>query len=144
MKKDLHSRIKPMFCLNEAVGTTGTGVKGAVIDRKGYNGVEFLITYGAVTTTTGTITIGVLESDSATTGTFTSVADADLLGTEALASLPAATRTDGVGDKVVKRIGYIGKKRYVRITEVPVATAAALISITALLHSPEIAPVSNP
>jgi hypothetical protein len=144
MKTDLQSVIKPMYCFTAAAGTTGTGMKGTVIDRKGYNGVEFLVQYGAWTSTTGTVTIRVEECDNSTTGNFTSVADADLLGTEALAGLPAATRTDGVGDKVCKRIGYIGKKRYVRILEVPTGTAAAVLSATCILHTPEVAPVSNP
>jgi hypothetical protein len=55
-----------------------------------------------VTATNATITVTVLEGD--VTGTMTSVADADLIGTEVLAGLAAAsTRTSGVSKNVTKR-----------------------------------------
>ena len=144
MKTDLHNVSRTKRVIGPvAVGTTGTGLTGKVIDRKGYNGVEFVIGYGSVTATAATVTITVLEGD--VTGTLTSVADADLLGTEALAGLGATTpRTSDVSKLVTKRIGYIGKKRYVTIKEVPTATAGALISVAAVLHTPDIAPTANP
>jgi hypothetical protein len=50
------------------------------------------------------------------TGTMTSVADADLLGTEALAGDHRDhARTSGVSKNVAKRIGYTGGKRYVSV-----------------------------
>jgi hypothetical protein len=60
---------------------TGVGVVGKVVDRKGYDGVEFIISYGTITATSATITPIIKHGD--VTGTMTSVADADLLGTEA-------------------------------------------------------------
>lgn len=145
MKTDLHNVSRAMRCVGPvACGVTGTGVTGKVIDRKGYNGVEFVASYGAVTATGATITLTVLEGD--TTGTLTSVADADLLGTEALASLgaQATARTSGVGKFVTKRVGYIGSKRYVTVKEVPTATAGAIVNVAAILHTPGLAPTSNP
>jgi len=126
-----------------AVGTTGTGLTGKIIDRQGYGGVEFLIHYGAATATGYTNTITVLEGD--TTGALTSVADADLLGTEAYASMPvqATARTSGTGINVTKSVGYKGNKRYVTVKEVPTVTAAAIIGVDAILHSPEAAPTDN-
>lgn len=144
MNRDKHSLMRAMRCVGPvACGTTGTGVTGKIIDRKGYNGIEFVVGYGSVTATAATVTITVLEGDA--TGTMTSVADADLLGTEALASLAAAaTRTSGTSKFVEKRIGYIGAKRYVTVKEVPTATAGALVSVAAILHSPTVAPTTNP
>lgn len=141
---DLHNNSRAQRVISPvAVGVTGTGLTGAIIDRKDYGGVEFIVAYGAVTATDATVTVTVLEGD--VTGTLTSVADADLLGTEALASLPAGTpRTSGSNSNVTKRIGYRGNKRYVTMKEVPTVTAAALIGIDALLHSPKFAPTANP
>lgn len=143
----LHEKIKQVRVIQPvAVGTTGTGLTGKIIDRKDYNGVEFIINYGDITASAAGITITVLEGD--VTGTMTSVADADLLGTEVLAGVAtqsgtARTTTAGT-KKMSKRIGYNGSKRYVTVKEVPVVTAASLISVTAILHTPKVAPVSNP
>lgn len=140
---DLHNNCRTDTVIEpSAVGTTGTGQTGNIIDRKGYGGVEFIIAYGAITATAATVTITVLEGD--VTGTMTSVADADLLGTETLAGLAAATRVDGSTEKVSHRIGYVGNKRYVTVKEIPTATAAAIIGVEAILHNPQNAPTANP
>lgn len=144
IEKDLHSNIKQRLALSPvALGATGT-TAGRIIDRQGYGGVEFLIGYGAVTTTGSVVTVIVKEGD--VTGTLTSVADADLVGTEALAGLPAQTpRTSGVGQQVVKRIGYKGSKRYVNVSLVNTGTTSAgLFWADAVLFNPEVGPVSNP
>lgn len=143
-KKDLQSNIKAMNVIQPlAIGANATKT-GKIVDRKGYNGVEFIAAYGAVTTTGSVVTLVVKEGD--VTGTMTSVADSNLLGTEALASLPATTpRTSGVAQNVVKRIGYIGNKRYVQVNAVQTGTTSVgCVSVSALLFNPEQAPVTNP
>lgn len=142
---DLHSNIKAVRALGPVAMTTAAGLAGKVLDRKGYGGVEFVVSYGAVTATNATIAIVVKEGD--VTGTMTSVADADLLGTEALAALPAqaTARTSGTGKFVCTRIGYKGKKRYVSASVGTLAvTAATIIAIDAIMHNPNVAPVANP
>jgi len=141
--KDLHNVVRAIVAIEPvAVGTTGTGQAGNIIDRKGYNGVEFIASYGAITSTAATFTVTVKEGDA--TGSMTSVADADLLGTESDAGIAAATRVDGSTEKVTKRIGYTGNKRYVQLGIVNTATAGTPVSAEAILHTPEIAPTSNP
>jgi hypothetical protein len=142
--QDLHSNVKALRTISPVtVGTTGTGKTGKVLDTQGYGGVEFLIDYGTVTATNAVFTVTVLEGD--VTGTMTSVADADLLGTELLAGLAAAsTRTSDVSKNVTKRVGYKGTKRYVQVKVSSTVTAATPIAATALLFNPSVAPVSNP
>jgi len=141
--QDLHNNVSAQVVIEPvAIGTTGTGQTGGVIDLQGYGGVEFICSYGAITTTTGVFSVIVKEGD--VTGTLTSVADADLLGTELLAGVAAATRVDGSTEKVVKRIGYRGGKRYVNLTMVSLGTAGTPVSCSAVLHSPNVAPVDNP
>lgn len=125
-----------------AIGTTGTGQVGKIIDRSGYAGVEFVIGYGSITATAAVFAVTVKEGDA--TGSMTSVADADLIGTETLAGVAAATRTSGTSKNVTKRIGYKGKKRYVQCGVKSTATAGTLVSVTAVLHSPLYAPAANP
>lgn len=127
-----------------AIGANATK-SGKVIDRQGYNGVEFLASYGNVTTTGTVVTLVVKEGDA--TGSMTSVADADLIGTETLASLPvqATSRTSEVGKNVSKRIGYKGSKRYVTVDAISTGTTSTgCISIEAMLFNPSVAPTSNP
>ncbi len=126
-----------------AVGTTGTGQTGKVIDRAGYFGVEFVCAYGSITATAAVFTVTVKEGD--TTGALTSVGNWDLLGTELLAGVEAAaTRTSGVSRNVVKRVGYRGYRRYVQANIKSTATAGTLISCVAVLHSPGWSPTPNP
>ena len=140
---DLHNNIKQVQAIiPAAIGANATKT-GAIIDRQNYGGVEFVIDYGSVTTTGSVVTIVCKEGD--VTGTLTSVADTDLLGTEALASLLAGARVAGTGKEVSKRLGYKGTKRYTKLTITPVNNAsAALLSAVCILSRPAIAPTANP
>jgi hypothetical protein len=123
-----------------AIGTTGTGQTGRVVDRKGYRGVSFVAAYGAITATAAVFTAVVREGDA--TGTMTSVADADLIGVEADLGLPAAVRTDFVGDRIFRKVSYKGLKRYVSASIKSTATAGTLISCAAILIDPDQSPVA--
>ena len=124
-----------------AVGTTGTGVTGKVQDRRGYRRAEWYISYGAVTITTAVFTVTVKEGD--VTGTMTSIADADLEGTELLAGLAAAaTRTSDVSKLVTKRLGYKGSKRYLQINIKSTSTAGTPVGAVLGLSEPESGPTT--
>lgn len=140
---DLHNSMKQVQAIiPAAIGANATKT-GAIIDRKGYGGVEFVVDYGSVTTTGSIVTLVCKEGD--VTGTLTSVADADLIGTESLASLLAGARVAGTGKEVSKRLGYKGAKRYVQLSAVQTGTTSVgCISATAVLFNPQVAPVSNP
>lgn len=141
--KDLHNNSRTKTVISPlAIGANATKT-GLVIDRQGYGGVEFIASYGAVTTTGTVVTMVVFEGD--VTGTLTSVADTDLLGTEALFSLAAGARVAGTGKEVTKRIGYIGNKRYLRVNAVQTGTTSVgVVAVAAVLHSPNVAPTANP
>ena len=145
MAHDLHNNARAFRTLGPVALTTGTGLAAKPVDRQGYGGVEFIISYGAVTATNATITPVVKEGD--VTGTMTSVANADLIGTEALAALPAqaTSRTSGTGKFVATRIGYKGNKRYVScgIASTTV-TYATVVAVSAVMHNPDVGPTTNP
>lgn len=144
INKDLHDNIKQVQAISPlAIGANATKT-GRIIDRQGYGGVEFIAAYGAVSTTGTVVTLVAFEGD--VTGTMTSVADADLIGTEALASLPAATpRTSGTTRNVTKRLGYKGIKRYVRVDAVQTGvTSVGCIAVDAILFNAGLMPVANP
>ncbi len=142
--RDLDNRIRTKTVISPlAIGANATK-SGIVIDRQGYGGVEFIASYGAVTTTGTVVTLVVKEGDA--TGSMTSVADTSLLGTEALASLPAATpRTAGTTKEVTKRVGYAGVKRYVTCDAVQTGvTSVGVVSVVAVLGFPDLSPTTNP
>lgn len=136
--KDMHSGISVVSAIYpQAVGTTGAanGKTSGVIDRRGYRSVEFVFGRGVSAAATDTVTPVILEGD-ATGGSFTSVADADLLGTEAGALML------GSGG-AAKRIGYVGAKRYLKCKVFGVGTATALVDAKAILGDPNIAPIAQ-
>lgn len=140
---DLHSNVRTKNVITAAAIGANATKSGIVIDRQGYGGVEFVVAYGSVTTTGSVVTLVMKEGD--VTGTLTSVADDDMLGTEALASLAAGARVAGTGKEVTKRVGYRGVKRYVTVNAVQTGTTSVgCIAVAALLHSPENAPQTNP
>lgn len=133
----LHYGVKRVRAIAPAaVGTTGAGngSLSAVIDRANFEHVEAVISYGTAGATGDTVTPILYEGDA--TGSMTAVADADMLsqtaGTapEAAAALPAeaTARTSGVGKNVTKKIGYIGRKRYVQLRLYGLGTATAIVS----------------
>lgn len=144
--RDLHNQIRVKRLISPvAAGTTGTGKTSAAAlgDRSGYGGVELVFNYGTLTATAAAVTVTVLEGD--VTGTMTSVADADLIGTEALASLAAAaSRTSGATKNVTKRLGYKGLKKYLQVKMVNTVTAAIPIGADMILFNPTIGATANP
>ena len=133
--KDMHSNINVLVAIKPvAVGTSGAanGVTSGIIDRQGYQSLEFTYSSGTTGTTGDTITPVILEA-AATGDSFTSVADADLLGTEAAITLTAAA---------AKRVGYRGSKRYLKIKLYGIGTATALVAANAILGNPDLAPVA--
>lgn len=139
--RDIHNNVKSVRVIAPvAVGTTGTGQTGKIIDTAGYNGVEFFVSYGTITATNATLTVTVKDGD--VTGTLASVADAYLLGTEALAGIGATgTRTSAVSKLITKRLGYIGSKRYVNCSVKSTITAGTLVSVVGVVGEPNSAPV---
>lgn len=142
--RDLHDQIRIVRGVSPvAIGTTGTGKTGAIVDRSGYKTVEFEVSYGTVTATNAVFTVTAKEGDA--TGSMTSIADADLIGTEALAGLAAAaTRTSGVSKNVTKRLGYKGLKKYVQLNVKSTVTAGTPVGVNYILGMPEQAPTANP
>lgn len=134
--KDMHKNISVVHVIKPvAVGTTGIagGQLSAVIDRRGFEAVEFLFNSGGSASVADTITPIVYES-AATGSGFTSVANADLIGDET-----ALTLTTSAGK--AKSIGYRGNKRYLKLRLYGLGTATALVAAMAVLGRPNIAPI---
>lgn len=126
--RDMHNNIKVLNAITPAaVGTTGAanGKLSGILDRQGFEAVEFVFQSGASASVADTINPVVLEA-AATGDSFTSVADADLLGTENGQKLTLTAAG-------VSKIGYIGSKRYLKLRLYGIGTATAIVSAVAVM-----------
>jgi len=137
--KDLHHALKFKRAISPDEGAANNDAKvSQIIDRQGYESLEFVIATGTIGDAGATFTVLVEHADEVGFNvTNEAVADRYLLGTEALASF------DQDDDDSVFTIGYIGPKRFVRLTITPANNATAWdIGAIAVLGSPNDAPVS--
>jgi len=125
----------------QAARTDNTAIVSQVINLSGYNGLVFAINIGVNTDTNATFAVLVEHGDQANLSDATAVPDAQLSGTEVLASFTAAD-----DDNKVRKIGYVGPKQYVRLTITPSGNDAGNIFVdaVALLFGARYAPTSNP
>lgn len=133
--RDMHNNITVVNAITpQAVGTSGiaNGKVSGILDRRGFDTVEFTYKSGTSASAADTITPVIYEA-AATGDSFTSVANADLLGTESAITLSAAA---------VKKVGYIGNKRYLKIRLYGTGTATAIVSADMLLGKPNRVPTT--
>lgn len=116
--KDLFNNVKVVPAFDIRIISSDTTTTGDVIDTAGFESVTFVFQTGTVLD--GDYTVLIEDADeSAFNVTNAAVADAYLLGTEAGASFSADTDDNDIG-----KVGYIGGKRYVRMSIVSTNTGA--------------------
>jgi hypothetical protein len=136
MNREMESNIKAQVALAPQAITSDATTNGEWIDTAGYDSLTFLLATGALTD--GDYTPVIEEADAADYSDAAAVADAGLTKTEASAAFTA----DG-DDKATSKIGYIGSKRYVRLSVVSTGTTSgALIGALAVLGHPSHAPIA--
>lgn len=132
MEKELHNDIDELSAFDAAAIASDTTTNGNIIDTQGSESLEFIMQLGTVTT--GDFTPLIEESDASNLAGSNVVAAADRLGDLTLMD---------TSDTLV-RIGYIGKKRYVRYSIVSDNTGVIdCISVIAILGHPQHAPVAQ-
>lgn len=127
--RDMHNNIEPKVALSPESAFTDDGTYvGPIIDRLGYQSVEFLIVAGKLLDAAATFTPSLEAGDAASLSDAAAVGASELLGTIANATFSEAS------DYLVKKLGYIGKKRYLRLTMTPSGnTAEAFFAAVAVL-----------
>lgn len=125
MMRDLHNNIKCSRGISPtAAVTNNTAFVSQIVDTANFGSCEFVFIVGSIADADVSFTVLVEDGDVSTLTDNAAVDDAFLLGTEAGTVTSGAQ--DGTGaapgfaddDKVFK-IGYIGPKRYVRVTITP-------------------------
>jgi hypothetical protein len=109
------------------------------IDRQGYDSVTFVIMTGVLADADATFAVSIQDADAADQSDAAAVDASNLLGTTALASFTFAN------DGACFKLGYVGNKRYSKLTITPANNAGnAPLAVLALLGDPDIAPTPNP
>lgn len=129
--RDSYNHIKPVRALSPVSVADNTAQVSQIIDMQGFQSLLFVIALGSIADADATFAVLVEHGDESDLSDAASVPDIELLGTEAAAGFQFDD------DDGVKKIGYRGYKRYVRLTITPTGNAsAALMSAVALLgHS---------
>lgn len=134
--RDLFHNVHATKVIPPVVVSDNTAQVGTVVDRLGYESLTYVISTGTLADADATFATLLEESDAEGSG-FAPVADGDLIGTEAEASF------DFSDDGQVLKLGYIGNKRYTRLTITPTGNSgSAPIAAVAILGHPHSAPVS--
>lgn len=132
--KDLYNNIEVRRVLSPlaAAITDNTNQVGQTIDMRGFKSLVFVMITGTLADAGGAAFVPLIEhSDAANMAGAVDVPDSQLDPTEAIAGF------DEGDDDDVRKIGYVGEKRYVRLTlDITNNSAAAPLAIIAILSNP--------
>lgn len=121
-----------------AAKTDNTPFVSQIIDLSGFSMLVFAILLGSLADADATFTVLVEHGDQANLSDAAAVPDASLTGSEASAGF------DFSADNKVRKIGYVGSKRYVRLTVTPANNAGdAYLSAVAILSGGRYSPTAS-
>lgn len=125
---DLHNDVKYSRAISPAsVTNANTAFVSQILDTSGFESNEVIIAYGTMSDADSTVTALLEDGDDSALSDNAAVADGYLQGTEAACSTLAAA-----GDDTVVKLGYLGTKRYIRLTLTPAANNAGTITLGAV------------
>ena len=137
--KDLMNSIHLLRALAPVSVGDNTAQVSQIIDRQGFESLTFGLALGSLADADATFVVLVEHGDASNLSDAAAVPDEQLLGTEILAGFQFDD------DNETRKIGYVGGKRYVRLTVTPANnTGAALLSAVAILGHPALRPTANP
>ena len=137
--RDGMNNIHPLRALSPVSVADNTAQVSQIIDRRGYESLTFLIATGSLADADATFAVLVEDGEDSGLSDAAAVADEQLVGTEALAGFQFDD------DDETRKIGYVGDKRYVRLTVTPTGNgSAALLAAIALLGHASLVPTPNP
>lgn len=108
--------------------SNSAGANGVSIDTKGYESVSFAVNVGAMTSGTITFSMEHADDNAGSAGTFSAVTGDDILG----ANLSFAQASD---TNKSKKIGYRGKKQWVRLVSAGTYSTAVHSAVCILGHA---------
>jgi hypothetical protein len=140
--RDFMNRLDMRRAVSPAVaGTDNTAIVSQIIDTAGYEGLVFAINIGANTDANATFAVTMDHGDQPNLSDAAAVPANKITGSLALAGFTAAN-----DDNKLRKVGYVGSKRYVRLTITPTGNDAGniFVDVIALLFGARYAPTANP
>jgi len=142
--RDMANNIQVRRVLSPDSVVDDTPAVGQIIDRLGYESLTYIIATGAVADSDAVFAVLLEESDASNMDGANAVADADMISQTSGTAPEAAAGFQYDDDNQVRKLGYIGAKRYTRLTITPSENyAAALVAAVAVLGNPHTAPVTQ-
>ena len=131
---DIHHEITVETALNPQAITTNTTTDGEIIDLQFYEGLELI--FASKTVTDGDYVVNLFESDDSGMSPENAVSSSQVLGSISFAA---------ADDNAVKKIGYIGNKRYVKpkVVSTNVTTGTDIFSAVAIKFSARHQPTAD-
>ena len=127
--RDFANHVEVRRAISPAAATTdNTAFVSQIIDLAGFSQLVFAILLGALADADATFAVLIEHGDAADLSDAVAAPDSSLTGTEASAGFTFAD------DNKVRKIGYVGSKRYVRLTITPANnTGNVFLAATAIL-----------
>lgn len=142
--KDSVSGVLLKRALSPVSVSDNTAQVSEIIDRQGYESLMFGVLIGSVADADATFSVLVEHGDASDLSDAAAVPDDMLLSQDPDTAPEAAAGFQFDDDDQVRKIGYVGDKRYVRATITPSGNAsAALLAAFAALGHPEYGPVEQ-
>lgn len=140
--RDMANNIQLKRVLSPTSVADNTAQVGQIIDRQGYDSLTYLILTGSIADADATFAVLLEHGDAANLSDAAAVADADMISQASGTAPETAAGFQFDDDNEVRKVGYVGSKRYTRLTITPAANAsAALLAAVAVLGDPATAPV---
>lgn len=111
-------RIRPLIAPGAAV-TDNTAIISSIIDCQGYDSVTLAFVTGTNADADATVTALLEEGDVSNLSDAAAVADADMVTMTPGTAPEAAASFTYADDAETRAIGYVGSKRYIRLTLTP-------------------------
>lgn len=139
MRGDLHNNanFKLLFPPIASV-TNNTAQVSSIIDTAGYDSCELVLITGTLTDADATFAVLLEDGNDSALADNAEVVAPNLLGTEVLAGFNFAS------DNKVFKIGYLGTKRYLRVTVTPANNTGDLYLAGVAVMGPNVRPSANP
>lgn len=129
--QDLHNNVDERIALNFQTINSDTTTNGVIIDTQGFESLEFMIVTGTVSA--GDVTPAMQDGDDSGLSDAATVDSAFVIGS--FVTLDAANG--------ITRVGYVGKKRFVRLNAVTDNSADLQVGAIVVLGDAHSAPVAQ-
>jgi len=146
--RDLHSNIDIVTAIFPVLVLDATTPDAAEVDLRGFNSAEVEISVGLKSADAGTITIQLTHADDDGTGVagdYANVAAADVLGVTPSSGIIHTVDCDAdASTSNVFRYGYIGGKRFIKITVAEAGDNAngVILGVNVVKGHPDLGPTS--